>query len=189
MGRAVPGRGQGIIEASAGIRFLQNYFEKIPALNLRDTFTRAAQSPEATRMLLDKGLAQRLGQTQNRRGNIMSVQRFRDMMAEIGLVPALSVTAASVGSRAAPRGAALRAITADDDPAAPQPAPPPAGPPTTSVSPPMAPAPPMPPPVAPAPAAPPVAASMPQRQRYATMFPDDPVSEIIRQQTLPNQAG
>ena len=189
MGRAVPGRGQGIIEASAGIRFLQNYFEKIPALNLRDTFTRAAQSPEATRMLLDKGLAQRLGQTQNRRGNIMSVQRFRNMMAEIGLVPALSATAASVGSRAAPRGAALRAVTADDDPAAPQPVPPPAGPPTTSVSPPAPPAPTMPPPVAPAPAAPPVAASMPQRQRYATMFPDDPVSEIIRQQTLPNQAG
>tara|TARA_R110001599_G_scaffold71169_2_gene198704 strand:+ start:1772 stop:5671 length:3900 start_codon:yes stop_codon:yes gene_type:complete len=195
LGRALPGRGQGIIEASAGIRFLRNYFEKVPALNLRDTFTRAAQSPEATRMLLDKGLAERFRSgTHNRRGGMRNVKQFLDTMAEIGLVPALSATAASVGSRAAARGSALRAIAADDDPAAPQPVPPPAGPPTTSVSPPAPPAPTMPPPVAPAPtlppvAAPPVAASMPQRQRYATMFPDDPVSEIIRQQTLPNQAG
>jgi hypothetical protein len=171
-GQKVPGRGQGLIEATAGIRVVKNLFSKVPATQLRKIMREAASDPKIMANLLKMGLKA------NRRSFIQWQSRLQS-----GLM-----------------GAGIRFVapaddkTPDDFPEEPQASPafPQQEAPVTPVPPPQtrAPAPAMPPRTEPQgrPAGP-SNIPFPERQSYAAMFPNDPISDVIRQQQAQGGIG
>lgn len=55
LARFIPGRGQGLIEAGAGVRFLEKMLAPIPSNAVDEILLRAAKEPEFMRYILNTG--------------------------------------------------------------------------------------------------------------------------------------
>ena len=188
LGRKAPGRGSGILEATAGIRLVKNYWNKVPATQLREILWKASQDPEQMALMIEKGMKQqkRKAIDVSRRVHTWLQGAGFDLLPldpdELEYVPEEEYRPVEPPSR----GISPRPTV--EDIGYPQlyrpPSPPtPTAPPPQAMAPPQPPAPPMPSPQGQSvPQPPPGEGVTPERSQYAAYFPNDPISGLIRQQ-------
>jgi hypothetical protein len=179
--------GQGIIQASAGIRFVQNMFDKLPSMQIRDIMTlwmtdhaKFKIAMEEQKKIRDAGEIR-----MSRRMHASLMAAGFDLIArdpqELEYIPEdeyrrsrQNVPPSFRGTT--PMGPGTQATV-------PQPMPQPMPQPQAMAPPPAPEAPPMPSPQGqPVPQPPPGEGVTPERSQYAAYFPNDPISGLIRQQ-------
>jgi len=181
LGRKAPGRGSGILEATAGIRLVKNYWNKVPATQLREILWKASQDPAQMALMIEKGMKQqkRKAIDVSRRIHTWLQGAGFDLLPldpdELEYVPEEEYRPVEPPSGV--RGTGYPQLYR----------PPPTAPPPQAMTAPQPPAPP-PAPSMPGPQGQPVpqpspeGGVTPQRSQYAAYFPNDPISGLIRQQ-------
>ena len=182
--KLIPGRGQGLIEAGAGVRFLEKVLAPVPSGAVDDILLQAAKDPDFMRFLLKKGLegkpfepgkaVQQIGKTIRQQvGEIRRLKTFLLPVLGSGIQEALTETEEEILQKQFQPFEEQRseryqpAFETGIEPVAP-----PIAPPVSAAMP------------APAPTAP----NTQLRQRFAALYPDDPISPLIEAQgigTLP----
>ena len=181
LARFIPGRGQGLIEAGAGVRFLEKMLAPIPSNAVDEILLRAAKEPEFMRYILNTGVIEKAAEGTAKkppgstlREQIKEIKRLRSY-----LLPVLGTVADEILSESEEEilqgrfeGFEEQRTERYEPFVPPQPVAPPIAPPVSAAMP------------APVPTAP-----NPQlRQRFAALYPDDPISPLIEAQgigTLP----
>ena len=181
LARFIPGRGQGLIEAGAGVRFLEKMLAPIPSNAVDEILLRAAKEPEFMRYILNKGIFEKAAEGTAKKPagqtilqQVREIKRFRSYLLPIFGNVADEILSESEEEILQGRfeGFEEQRTERYEPFAPPQPV-----------------APPIPPPVSAAMPAPVPTAPNPQlRQRFAALYPDDPISPLIEAQgigTLP----
>jgi hypothetical protein len=186
LGRKAPGRGSGILEATAGIRLVKNYWNKVPATQLREILWKASQDPAQMALMIEKGMKQqkRKAIDVSRRVHTWLQGAGFDLLPldpdELEYVPEEEYRPVEPPSGV--RGTGYPQLYR----------PPPTAPPPQAMTAPQPPAPP-PAPSMPGPQGQPVpqpspeGGVTPQRAQYAAIFPNDPISAVIRQREQEEQ--
>tara|TARA_R100001591_G_scaffold55214_1_gene65082 strand:+ start:262 stop:4212 length:3951 start_codon:yes stop_codon:yes gene_type:complete len=194
LARFIPGRGQGLIEAGAGVRFLEKALAPVPTGAVDDILLKAVRDPEFMRYILDKGVVARAAGEGakdlpgvSRKQQAKEIKRLKAYLLPIlgsGIQEVLSETEEEIlqGQLRPFEEEAQRSQRV----VPPDAVPPPYIPAMEGVQPV---APPIAPPVSAAMSVPaPTAPNTQLRQRFAALYPDDPISPLIEAQgigTLP----
>jgi len=176
VGDLMPGRSsQGLIEAQAGSQAAMRLLNALPVTTVNSVLENAIKDPEYLDILLDKKLLDPGGSKLSASKRLLGVRKLNAFLKN-----AIGVNIGAMIAEDQPTTSEMLQVEEFRQQGSPFRAPDP-----ESVAPPQAAAPMPAPPPAPQPAPPPQGGSNPQqRQQFAALFPNDPISGLIQQQGI-----
>ena len=176
VGDLMPGRSsQGLIEAQAGSQAAMRLLNALPVTTVNSVLESAIKDPEYLDLLLDKNLLSPTGSKLSASKRLLGVRKLNAYLKN-----AIGVNIGAMIAEDQPTTSEMLRVEEFRQQGSPFRAPEP-----EPVAPPQAAAPMAAPPPAPQPAAPPQGGANPQqRQQFAALFPNDPISGLIQQQGI-----
>ena len=178
LGDLMPGRSsQGLIEAQAGSQAAMRLLNALPVTTVNSVLETAIKDPEYLDLLLDKNLLSPTGSKLSASKRLLGVRKLNAYLKN-----AIGVNIGAMIAEDQPTTSEMLRVEEFRQQGSPFRAPEPEPEP---VAPPQAAAPMAAPPPAPQPAPPPQGGANPQqRQQFAALFPNDPISGLIQQQGI-----
>lgn len=172
----MPGRSsQGLIEAQAGSQAAMRLLNALPVTTVNSVLESAIKDPEYLDLLLDKNLLSPTGSKLSASKRLLGVRKLNAYLKN-----AIGVNIGAMIAEDQPTTSEMLRVEEFRQQGSPFRAPEP-----EPVAPPQAAAPIAAPPPAPQPAPPPQGGANPQqRQQFAALFPNDPISGLIQQQGI-----
>jgi len=176
VGDLMPGRSsQGLIEAQAGSQAAMRLLNALPVTTVNSVLESAIKDPEYLDLLLDKNLLSPTGSKLSASKRLLGVRKLNAYLKN-----AIGVNIGAMIAEDQPTTSEMLRVEEFRQQGSPFRAPEP-----EPVAPPQAAAPIAAPPPAPQPAPPPQGGANPQqRQQFAALFPNDPISGLIQQQGI-----